>query len=335
MQELSSLTGIDQALISKYENGKRLPSEKHLLQLSIGMKIPFNSLRNDYLSDKISQLIEFNPQKDAILKKVELQIQNQPTSPILIDLTATSPSVNKQLLNLIPQQKRWLKLLPLSKSQLEILNQNIDLSFVFDCNQLSGNNLSYKDTALIINHNKTIANKSLDEHLETVNLNQGILWVRKAANDELTFSKKFLMDTHQVLFNGISNREVGVYRTQNFNQNAPPAFLVQKLMNEFFQRFLVQQNHLHPILLATQVFERISSISPFATGNEQVAKLMLNFILLKNAYPLTTLGSDIQSGLNLNSALEKSQSDITNKELVLFIVEKVKSAIKSHLKIMA
>ena len=53
MQMLSSLTGIDQALISKCENGKRLPSEKHLLQLSTGMKIPLNTLRNDYLSDKI------------------------------------------------------------------------------------------------------------------------------------------------------------------------------------------------------------------------------------------------------------------------------------------
>jgi transcriptional regulator with XRE-family HTH domain len=110
MQMLSSLTGIDQALISKYENGKRLPSEKHLLQLSTGMKIPLNTLRNDYLSDKIIQLLQFNPQKEIILKTVAQHIQNQPTSLVQINLLAISKSVNQQLIKLIPKQKRWYKL---------------------------------------------------------------------------------------------------------------------------------------------------------------------------------------------------------------------------------
>ncbi len=335
MQMLSSLTGIDQALISKYENGKRLPSEKHLLQLSTGMNIPLNTLRNDYLSDKIFQLLQFNPQKESILNKVSQLLQNQTSANLKIDFSVTSQSVNQELSKLIPYQKRWTKLLPFAKNQVEILHQNIDLAFVFDCNHLNGSSLSFKETLQIIIQNKTIAGKSFDEHLDVVNLNNTIQWIRKAANDKLIFNKKLLTDTHILLYNGIANNEAGIYRSQNITQNSPPAFLVEKLMDDFFQGFIVQQYNLHPLQLATQVFERIISISPFAVGNEKIAQLMMNFILLKHDYPLTTFGSDLQSNITLNDALEKAQSDNTNEDLLLFIINKAKAAYKLQLKLLA
>ena len=335
MQAMSSLTGIDQALISKYENGKRLPSEKHLLQLSTGMNIPLNSMRNDYLTDKIVQLIQFNPQKENILEKASQRIQKHPTFQTTADLTVTNKNVNQHLIKLIPRQKKWLKLLPLSNNQLEILQLNINLAFVFDCNRLIGNSLSFKETSQIINQNKTITGKSFDEHLQAVNLNQTLLWMRQEANHPSIFNKKLVTTAHLLLYNGIANNNAGSYRTQNLTQNTPPAFLVERLMDDFFHTFLLQQYHLHPVILATHVFERIRSISPFADGNEQLALLMMNFILLKHNYPLTTLGSDLQTSLTLNNALEKAQSDNTNEDLALFIIDKIKAAYKQHFKLLA
>jgi Fic family protein len=223
----------------------------------------------------------------------------------------------------------------LAKTQVELLQQNVDWAFVFDCNRLTGNNLSYKETLQIISQNKTIAGKSFDEHLEAVNLNQTLLWIRQAANDKLIFNKKLLIDAHIILYNSSANKEAGKYRTQNSTQSSPPAFLVEKLVDDFFESMVIQQNNMHPLLLATQVFKRIMSISPFAMGNEQMAQLMMNFVLLQHQYPLTTFGSDLQSSLTLNSALEKAQSDNTNEDLLLFIINKVKAAYKLHLKLLA
>ena len=162
---------------------------------------------------------------------------------------------------------------------MELLQQNVDWAFVFDCNRLTGNNLSYKETLQIISQNKTIAGKSFDEHLEAVNLNQTLLWIRQAANDKLIFNKKLLIDAHIILYNSSANKEAGKYRTQNSTQSSPPAFLVEKLVDDFFESMVIQQNNMHPLLLATQVFERIMSISPFAMGNEQMAQLMMNLLL--------------------------------------------------------
>ncbi|MFT5056025.1 MAG: transcriptional regulator with XRE-family HTH domain, partial [Pseudoalteromonas distincta] len=38
--DFSMATGIDRALISKYERGKRLPSEKHLTKMANAMDLP-------------------------------------------------------------------------------------------------------------------------------------------------------------------------------------------------------------------------------------------------------------------------------------------------------
>lgn len=334
MQSLSSLTGIDQALISKYENGKRMPSEKHLIQLSTGMQIPLNTLRNASLADKISQLIQFNPEKEVILKKATELIKNQPEFSTSNELIATSDLVQQHLLTLIPKHKKWTKLLPLSKNQLELLNHNIDLAFVFDSNYAIGNGLSYKETDLIIKQNKTISGKTLNAHLEAVNLFNSLQFIRNAVNQKLNFNKPLLVEAHRTLFNGIKDQKAGNYRIQNLRQNTPPAFLVEKLMDDFFQNQLSIQKNLHPIIQATHVFERIRSVCPFAAGNEHLALLMMNFILLKYNYPLTTFGSDLQSSLTLNNAIEKAHSDNTNEYLVLFIIEKVKPAIKQHLKVL-
>jgi len=52
--EVSKLSGIDQALLSKYENGQRMPSEYHITQLTKALQISYSE---SLLSDKTTKLI--------------------------------------------------------------------------------------------------------------------------------------------------------------------------------------------------------------------------------------------------------------------------------------
>jgi len=55
-RQVSEMLRIDQALISKFENGLRRPTEKQLLGLSELLDIDFETLATDWLKDKILEL---------------------------------------------------------------------------------------------------------------------------------------------------------------------------------------------------------------------------------------------------------------------------------------
>lgn len=75
MLELSSLSKIDQALLSKYELGKRVPSEKHLLELAATLHVSLHSLKKEWLTDKILLLLEESDHPMDVLVVAESRVQ--------------------------------------------------------------------------------------------------------------------------------------------------------------------------------------------------------------------------------------------------------------------
>jgi len=59
-RQVSETLKIDQALISKFENGQRRPTEKQLSQLSELLKIDFENLTVLWLKEKILELVSGN-----------------------------------------------------------------------------------------------------------------------------------------------------------------------------------------------------------------------------------------------------------------------------------
>lgn len=57
-REVSNLLGIDQALISKFENGQRTPTKKQIAQLSELLDIDFETLSIAWLKEKLLKEIE-------------------------------------------------------------------------------------------------------------------------------------------------------------------------------------------------------------------------------------------------------------------------------------
>lgn len=77
------------------------------------------------------------------------------------------------------------------------------------------------------------------------------------------------------------------------------------MLRDFFKWYQKNKKNLHPVELAGLVHLKFVPIHPFGDGNGRISRLMMNFVLYKNGFPMLNI-----SYKNRNSyytALERSQ----------------------------
>ena len=77
------------------------------------------------------------------------------------------------------------------------------------------------------------------------------------------------------------------------------------LIKEFFDWYNSNKNKLNPVELATLVHLKFVSIHPFGDGNGRISRLMMNFVLHKNGYPMFDIPYVKRN--SYYTALERSQ----------------------------
>ena len=335
MMEFAQLLEIDQALISKYENGKRLPSEKHLLKFAAGMNRPLYEVRKEFLAEKIYQLISTEENPYEILKAAEPRIAYLSSKKVL-QIQALSQDVQKKLNELDELQKQWVKSKPLNVIQLQKMREYFDINYTYDSNRIEGNTLTLQETHLVVNEGITIGGKSMREHLEAINHYEAIDFIREMVNGHEGIDKRSLLDIHRLVLKSIDNENAGKYRGVGVrisgSEHMPPdALLVDQLMDDFYNYYLKNKDTLHPVILAAEMHERLVSIHPFIDGNGRTARLLMNFILMNNGYTVTILKGDLNSRLAYYQALEQVQVHNDPTPFYLMIIDKVKESLVEHL----
>lgn len=334
--QLAQNAGIDKALLSKYENGKRLPSENHLIALADAMNITVTELKKQFLVDKIAGLLqnEVNPLEilQAAEDRVEYLVSNN-----ALELPELSASVLQKLKEIDVLQQQWKKAKPLTGTALKKMKEYFSTKYTYESNQIEGNTLTYQETHLVVSEGLTIGGKSLVDHLEAINHTEAIHWLKTmvAGNEDLT--KRNLLDIHRLILKSIDNDLAGVYRTVNVriggSAHVPPEpLLLNDLMNDYFLHYERQKRVLHPVLLAAEMHERLVSIHPFVDGNGRTARLVMNFILLKNGFTITSLKGDYDSRMAYYAALEDVQVNNNPEPFYHLILDKVKESLEEHLK---
>lgn len=335
MMEFAQLLEIDQALISKYENGKRLPSEKHLLKFSAGMDRPLHEIRKEFLAEKIYQLISAEENPYDILKAAEPRIQYLSSKKVL-QIQALSQEVQEKLAQLDELQKQWVKAKPLNVIQLQKMREYFDVNYTYDSNRIEGNTLTLQETHLVVNEGITIGGKSMREHLEAINHYEAIDFIREMVNGQEGIDKRSLLDIHRLVLKSIDSENAGKYRKVGVrisgSDHVPPdALLLDQLMDDFYNYYLKNKNTLHPVILAAEMHERLVSIHPFIDGNGRTARLLMNFILMNNGYTVTILKGDLNSRLAYYQALEQVQVHNDPTPFYLMIIDKVRESLVEHL----
>lgn len=161
-RELAQLLGIDQALISKFESGRRKPTKEQVIKMASLLEIDFETLMVAWLKEKIVHEIG---QDEFALKA--LQLAEEEIRHLTKRTSSTLPTNLADILSQIDLLKAKLDSLPQFKGYR--ISQSLELQYTFESNRIEGNSLTLHETDLVINKGLTIAGKSMREHLEAIN----------------------------------------------------------------------------------------------------------------------------------------------------------------------
>ena len=335
MLEISGKSGIDQALISKYEAGKRLPSERHLLALATALDTSLVDLKREYLVDKISLLLQSEDNPKEILLAAEGRIEYL-SSQKALQFKELHETIKEKLFSLDRSKEQWNSKRPLNSLQLSKLQEYFHVNYTYDSNRIEGNTLTLQETHLVVNEGITISGKSMREHLEAINHMEAIEFIRNMVTGNEDINRRSLLDIHRLVLKSIDSENAGVYRKVGVrisgSEHIPPDPLnVPDLMNDFFNFYVRHKHSMHPVILAAEIHERLVSIHPFIDGNGRTARLLMNFILLKNGYTLAILKGDLASRLQYYKALESVQVNNDPTPFYELIIEKARESLEEHL----
>lgn len=206
-------------------------------------------------------------------------------------------------------RNEWQALQPLSPENEERLWQKLRINWNYHSNHIEGNTLTYGETELLLLRDRTTGNHDMREYLEMKAHDLGIEHVRTlAAGQARLLSESDIRDLNRIILkepywkaaetaDGQPTRKQiipGQYKTTPNNVRLPngekfffasvedtPArmsALVADIRSE------LEKPTLHPVTFAAKLHHEFVVIHPFDDGNGRVARLLVNYTLLRNGY---------------------------------------------------
>jgi Fic family protein/DNA-binding XRE family transcriptional regulator len=330
-REVAQLLGIDQALISKFENGSRKPTKDQVVKLASLLGIDFETLMVAWLKEKI--LYEIG--QDALALKAMNMVRDEMANSLVV----VKKSLSKNLLSILDE-------IDVLKSKLDQfrqfdsyrISQALELEYTFESNRIEGNTLTLRETDLVINEGLTISGKSMREHLEAINHHEAISYIKNLMDKNTPLNEREVLSIHNLILRGINPEDAGRYRLvqvmiKGSSFMPPQPFLVSKEMDDFFIWYETHKNGLHPIVLAAELHERLVTIHPFIDGNGRTSRLVMNLILLQNGYVIANIKGDYDSKMQYYNALETAQTKNNKEDFLLFVAQIEKESLERYLEI--
>src|SRR3989338_2744326 len=182
--------------------------------------------------------------------------------------------------------KDWLKQTP--ESLKKKLYDDFVIRFTYNTNAIEGNRLTLRKTALIIKDKIIPSGVRASDYHEAINGKECLEYF-KSYKGEL--NNKLLEKVNGIL---TKNTDV-VYggRIRFFNVKIegskhlpPPNEEVKKHLLNMYKWYSAYKNKLHPFELATLIHAKITWIHPFEDGNGRTSRAIMNWLLIKNGYPM-------------------------------------------------
>jgi Fic family protein/DNA-binding XRE family transcriptional regulator len=331
-RELAQLMGVDQAIVSKIENGTRFPTKDQLLKIIEILEIPKEEIFPLWLKEKILLELKYEPYAQQALSLVQEEISEYKSSHD----NSVSESLQEKL-NRIDKLKSELDKLRQFDSYR--IAQALELEYTFESNRIEGNTLTLRETDLVLNEGLTISGKSMREHLEVLNHQEAIYYIKEFVQKKSSINERELLVIHNLILRGIMPEYAGKYRDiqvmiKGSAHMPPQPFLVSKQMEELFIWFNSSKLILHPIVLAAEFHERLVTIHPFVDGNGRTSRLLMNLILLSNGYVIANIKGDYETRMNYYNTLEESQTTDSKNSFFQFIADVEIDCLERYLKIL-
>lgn len=232
-------------------------------------------------------------------------------------------------------------LLPLKREDEKRLQKKYRLEFNYNSNHLEGNTLTYGQTELLLFFDKSTGDVPMSD-LEEMKAHDAALSLIKevASEKERPLTEQFIKELNKLILvrpfwkeaitsDGMPTRkkiEIGSYKTTpnsvrlrngEIHEYASPEETPAK-MNDLLSWYHENMEIMHPVQLAAEFHYRFVCIHPFDDGNGRVARLLMNYILLRFEYPMIIIKSkDKEAYL---TALQKA--DVGHKQAIIEYIEK-------------
>lgn len=320
LKSVSLATGIDAALLSHIESGRRKATRRQVEALAEAYGIPLSNLMIAYLGDRIYSEFGMDPHFLEALAVAENQVQYHPQKKV----DAVSDTLTRLLQECDELHAEWSALHPLGQLQLHNLREYFDVAYTFESNRIEGNTLTLHETSLVVQKGLTVGGKSMREHLEAINHQHAIDFVRDIAGKREAISERLIKEIHALVLRGIDPDHAGRYRPLNVrisgSSHVPPEFFqVPSEMEGLMKWYQKARKATHPLVLAADMHQRLVNIHPFADGNGRTSRLLMNLLLMRAGYPTVIIRGSDQIRMSYYDALEKAHtegSDIPFREFI-------------------
>ncbi|QQG39414.1 MAG: Fic family protein [Candidatus Aenigmatarchaeota archaeon] len=196
--------------------------------------------------------------------------------------------------------------------------------FTYDSNAIEGNTLTLEETAQLL-FEGIVPPKSLREVNEALN--------HKKAFDALLayrgdMSKKLVCKLHELVVKDTLRKELepqtGKYRSvqvyiRGVDWFPPKPKNVPREMKNLLSWYSKNRKKLHPVVLASYFHAAFEMAHPFVDGNGRVGRLLMNFILRKNGYPMVNVPNRIKR--RYYAALQSAQTEGNLRPFVELILD--------------
>ena len=97
----------------------------------------------------------------------------------------------------------------------------------------------------------------------------------------------------------------------------------------------MEEDKVHPVLVAAYLHDELVRIHPFIDGNGRTSRLLMNLYLLRNGYVIIILKGSNDAKVGYYKALEKSHTEHFTEDFQQLVVEAEIVALQRCLSIMA
>ena len=193
---------------------------------------------------------------------------------------------------------------PASAKEKEI--ENFMVKFTYNTQKIEGSKLTIRATANLLEKGETPKKplRDIKEAEAHKKIFYEMLNYPKDLNLQivLQWNKTLLSETKPDVAGKIRNHEVAISGSQFI---PPLAIELEILLKEFFDWYNKNKGKLHPVSLSALVHLKFVTIHPFSDGNGRISRLMMNFILNRNGFPMLDISYKNRNGYY--TALERAQ----------------------------
>ena len=165
--------------------------------------------------------------------------------------------------------------------------------FTYDSTGIEGSTLTLTETSLLLFESIVPKDKSMREIYEVLNHKKAFDYILEHNGD---ITKEFICDLHRIVVANTLKpyliQQMGKYRNVQvrIGVSFPPAPQeVHKQMGSLLRWYGINKKKLHPIVTASYFYNEFERIHPFVDGNGRVGRLLMNFILHKNKFPMINI----------------------------------------------